>query len=323
MNLSLDTIRNGVSWQDVMAKLPRVPVASAISGLIVAALILMTPNPLFEAFIVKTGLPNLIDAAQPPLGAKARIVFALVAALAVTTGAWVALSIIVGRKRREHDVAEYRYRMSEETKPLRRSDAHPDAPYRRPIMAGDDLGAPLDLVNVVPDDYEEEEPLELSMADVIEDDAVVEEKAEPVAAAPEIGTEPEPFEEPVVGEKAGEPIFTIPLRSRESEPQAAQESVEKPVQEHAPEPVPEPVVAPDPVQAEAAPKPQPRDARAELAELVARLEAGLERRRARKAETAEAAGNVTPHPVAEPGNHRDAALREALDALQKLTAEGA
>ena len=51
MNMNLNAIRNGVSLPNMFAKLPRIPVASAVSGLIVAALILMTPNPWFEAFI--------------------------------------------------------------------------------------------------------------------------------------------------------------------------------------------------------------------------------------------------------------------------------
>ncbi|MBC2778421.1 hypothetical protein [Parasphingopyxis marina] len=351
MNLSLDTIRNGVSWPDVMAKLPKVPVASAISGLIVAALILMIPNPLFEAFIVRTGLPDIFSAAEPPLGARARIYLALIAALIVTTGAWIALSVVVGRKRRTPR-ADFGYHYdaeeAEEQPVRRRADFHPDAPYRRPIMAGDDLGAPLDLVDVVPEDFEEEEPLELSMADILEDEVPAAEEAEPEIAEPEPAPQPalepelesefaqapeadeeplaaDPVAEPVAEESDEEPIFTVPLRPRETEAAQAPEPTQ--------EPLAEPVVQPAPVQAEA--KPQPGDARAELAELVTRLEAGLERRRAHKGGTAQAASqtespatspatsNVTPHPVAEPGNDREAALREALDALQKLTAKGA
>jgi hypothetical protein len=337
MNFSLDTIRNGVSWPDVMAKLPKVPVASAISGLIVAALILMIPNPLFEAFIIRTGLPDILAAAEPPLGARARIYLALIAALIVTTGAWIALSIIVGRKRRaarpdfgyHYDAGD-----AEEQPVRRRADFHPDAPYRRPIMAGDDLGAPLDLVDVVPDDFQEEEPLELSMADVLEDEAPAVETAgpeitEPQPApqpefAPEVVKAPKPAEEPVPAEPVAEeaeeePIFAIPLRPRELE------TAKMPELEAEAEPGPTAKPAPAPARAEA--KPQTGNARSELAELVTRLEAGLVRRRAHKAGTTQAESraesNVTPHPVAEPGNDREAALREALDALQKLTAKGA
>ena len=38
---------------------------------------------------------------------------------------------------------------------LRRADAHPDAPPRRPIFAGSDLGTPLDLIDPLPADWTE------------------------------------------------------------------------------------------------------------------------------------------------------------------------
>lgn len=37
---------------------------------------------------------------------------------------------------------------------LRRADAHPDAPPRRPIFAGSDLGTPLDLIDPLPIDWQ-------------------------------------------------------------------------------------------------------------------------------------------------------------------------
>ncbi|MBC7986408.1 MAG: hypothetical protein H7X93_07015, partial [Sphingomonadaceae bacterium] len=68
------TSESGARMPSFMANLPKVALASAISGLIVAALILMTPNEIFEAIVVQTGLPGVLDAATPPLGARARIV---------------------------------------------------------------------------------------------------------------------------------------------------------------------------------------------------------------------------------------------------------
>ncbi|QLC26700.1 hypothetical protein HFP57_17760 [Parasphingopyxis algicola] len=319
--MNLDAIRNGVSLPDLAAKLPKIPTASAVSGLIVAALILMTPNPWFEAFIVETGLPGLVSAAEPPLGARARIVFALIAALIVTLGAWIALIAIVGRKLR----AGTRFAMPDEegedelsgrARSLRRADAHPDAPYRRPIMAEDDLGTPLDLVTVAPDDADEStddfDALDLGeVAEIVEDDPPTVAADEPVAATPEddtiAGTADPAEEEPA----ASEPVFEIPLPRRDRDDAVPSDTTI------------EPAVEPVPRAARATSSP---DARTELAELVARLEAGLERKKTvkerRNQAEARPAENVTPHPQARRADDHDAALRQALSALQQVAGKG-
>ena len=148
MKFSLEAIRDGATVPDLIRNLPKIPVASAISGLIVAALILLTPNSWFEAFVVESGLPAVISTAEPPLGARARIVFALAAALLVTVIAWGVLSATVGRKMRKQAEArgiaeDDEFDPDVRARALRRGDAHPDAPYRRPIMAADDLGTAL------------------------------------------------------------------------------------------------------------------------------------------------------------------------------------
>lgn len=311
MNVNLDAIRSGAPLKDMLGRLPKIPTASAVSGLIVAALILMTPNPWFEAFIVETGLPSVLGAAEPPLGARARIVFALVAALIVTSAAWLVLSFILNRKERDADSEDYAAEFGAADQPsgfragtLRRADAHPDAPYRRPIMAEDDLGAPLDLVDLAPPDTDsdesasDEEPLDLGeVAEVIAEDegAAENEQAEPAEAETDV-------EEAVPAEAAfevpeREPVFEIPLPSRDV------------------------AVEEDPAPTEPARFELPEDTRTELARLVDRLEAGLERKRAReRAAAAPKAENVTPHSQAEPSRDRDAALREALETLQQATA---
>ncbi|MEM8695545.1 MAG: hypothetical protein AAGE05_05935 [Pseudomonadota bacterium] len=313
MNISLDAIRNGGFLPDFLGKLPKIPVASAISGLVVAALILMTPNPWFEAFIVETGLPGILSAAEPPLGARARIVFALVAALIVTLVAWAALTVIVGRKMRGRaqplhaatEVDDLDTGETVRTPMLRRADAHPDAPYRRPIMAEDDLGTPLDLVDVQPAEpetpAEDGEALELGeVAQILEDDPVadtvedvtVEPPSEPLSA----GTPAEAIDRDGETTAAPEPVFEIPLPRRDhAEAEAPARPGARPV-----------------------PAAPPSDARIELAELVARLEAGMERKRERKTAASQAPDNVTAHPQAQPSDDRDAALREALSALQQV-----
>ncbi|MGP1352215.1 MAG: hypothetical protein ACTS1Z_02735 [Parasphingopyxis sp.] len=315
MNVNLDAIRSGAPLKDMLGRLPKIPTASAVSGLIVAALILMTPNPWFEAFILETGLPSVLGAAEPPLGARARIVFALVAALIVTSAAWLVLSFILNRKQRDADSEDYAAEFGETEEPsgfragtLRRADAHPDAPYRRPIMAEDDLGAPLDLVDLAPPETDadesasNEEPLDLGeVAEVLAEDGDAAENEQTEPADAETDSEPE-VAEPVSADAAfdvpePEPVFEIPLPSRDA------------------------AVEEDPAPVEPARFELPEDTRTELARLVDRLEAGLERKRAReRAAGAPKAENVTPHPQAEPSRDRDAALREALETLQQATA---
>ncbi|WP_299323569.1 hypothetical protein [Parasphingopyxis sp.] len=312
MNVNLDAIRSGTPLKELMGRLPKIPTASAVSGLIVAALILMTPNPWFEAFIVETGLPSVLGAAQPPLGARARIVFALVAALIVTSAAWVILSFILNRKQRAAAEADYHAEDFDETQErygsragaLRQADAHPDAPYRRPIMAEDDLGTPLDLVDIAPQDMSEaevaDEPLDLGAVAEI----VAEEK--PIATVEDVDTgDSEDFEAVETEAEAppAEPVFEVPLPRRD-----------------------------DPVAEEAAPAEKvdsftlPEDTRTELTKLVDRLEAGLERKKAReqhqRAETGDqVSGQATQRRETRPAADRDAALRDALDTLQQVAAK--
>lgn len=307
--MHLDAIRNGVSLPNMMAKLPKIPVASAVAGLIVAALILMTPNPWFEAFVVETGLPGIVAAAEPPLGARARIVFALIVALVITLAAWAVLTALLGRKSPKRADRRFDQAQSEadaESPRIRRADSHPDAPYRRPIMAGDEMGVPLELVTVAPDETDE-----LAGAPDIPE---CEDSAEEVAESLEVeGAAFPPEAEPVdAAADIPEPVFEISLPPRNS---AAETDVsEAQEQDEASAP---------PAAMDAAP-----DVRTEIADLVARLEAGLKRKQARKHGAPKGFAdavheNVTPHPQAEPqgqaGSDRDAALREALDALQKVS----
>lgn len=330
MNMNFDTIRNGIAMPNIFAQLPKIPVASAVSGLIVAALILMTPNPWFEAFIIETGLPNLLTPAEPPLGARARIVFALIAALIVTIGAWGVLTAILGRKSRTSSEEHYGYAEADEAhespRIRRRADSHPDAPYRRPIMAGDEMGVPLDLVTVAPeeDDGGEDAFDTLDLGEVAE---IVDMEPAFLESA-ESGAEPIAEEVPLTHADLSEadmepeseqvkPVFAISLPRRDGVTEDATDSV---------------IEADEPDEAIAAPtvSAEPSDGIAELADLVARLEAGLERKQAREQSAQKSFAdsgheNVTAHPQAEPkanpADNHDARLREALNALQKVSGQ--
>ena len=64
-----------------LEKIPFVPVAAALFGMVAGILVLATPGWLFEHGVVASGLPDIIAAAAPPLGHKAQIMAAIVTAL--------------------------------------------------------------------------------------------------------------------------------------------------------------------------------------------------------------------------------------------------
>lgn len=133
-----------------------VPVA-ALAALSVGFVIVSLPSDLLEQAVGATGIANVVAAAQPPLGGTARIALAIAAAAAVFALVYFLLRLIDRKpKVRDEDAAEdepvapRRRRIvetaEEEELPagprLRRWDAHPDAPSRRPIFAASDIGEP-------------------------------------------------------------------------------------------------------------------------------------------------------------------------------------
>jgi hypothetical protein len=116
------------------------PVA-ALAGLSVAFLAFAIPADLLAELVGSIGLDNVIPAAAPPLGAKARIGLGGAGAIAVFAVAFLVLRWLdrFGAKpRRAVDEA-----MADLEPPrLRRRDVHPDAPARAPLLATYDLGEP-------------------------------------------------------------------------------------------------------------------------------------------------------------------------------------
>lgn len=114
-----------------------VPILTMVAGVIVAAAAAGAPADLLSAVVEATGLPAILPAAAPPIGVTGRTLLALVIGLAVGSLGFIA-PLIAGFARR--DVPE------PDAPRLRRADAHPDAPARRPIRASEDLGPPLPMV---------------------------------------------------------------------------------------------------------------------------------------------------------------------------------
>ena len=123
--------------------LPIAPLgAIAVSILAIIACLAAPPSPL-DRLVLASGLPDWLPAAAPPLGRSARLLLALAAGAGTGAGAWAVLFLRVGKRRvaiapRARGLAE----PSEGVPIIRRADAHPDAPARRPIFAEQDLGEP-------------------------------------------------------------------------------------------------------------------------------------------------------------------------------------
>ncbi|WP_286165149.1 hypothetical protein [Arthrobacter sp. TPD3018] len=109
------------------------PVGGAVAALTVAVLFVALPATVLEDWVWRSGLPSLIGAAEPPLGATARAVLALAGGALAGAVAWSALFLLFG----PGGLLAPRAASSDGVPVLRRADAHPDAPARRPLSAAD------------------------------------------------------------------------------------------------------------------------------------------------------------------------------------------
>ena len=234
-----------------------------------------------------SGLADIFPPARPPLGFTARALFAVIVGVIAAGGSLLLLRLaerkpVAKRETTEADVPPAPIR-------LRRADAHPDAPPRRPLAARD-LGEPSEptaLLAPPPAQPEEPREEELVLAPEAEIPAfLVEQEPEPAeaeAVEAEI-VEPEPETSLVWPEPSAEPA---------PEPEIAEAPEPEPVAEAVPEPEEDPSIT----------------------KLMQRLEFGLARK--------ERAAPLDPTAVAAPGDdavgHR---LRSAIGDLQKLASRG-
>ena len=119
--------------------LPVAPLAATVIGVLTAVMFALVPTDLLESMVVDSGIASVLSAAEPPLGLTARLVLVLLCGGGIGLMAWFALfltfgarTIVIQRSRGERGSAPV----------LRRADAHPDAPARRPLFANTDLGTP-------------------------------------------------------------------------------------------------------------------------------------------------------------------------------------
>lgn len=147
------------------------------------------PADIFSGLVTGSGLPAVVPAAQPPLGDTARLAVVIAAAFATFLAVWLllrALNKVPAGRKSGRKVAE----VPNDPPRLRRADMHPDAPSRSPILAGRELGVPLDEMAV---DERGAEQVDLAEVENVDYEAEWErplpgfiEEAQPaVAAAPE------------------------------------------------------------------------------------------------------------------------------------------
>jgi len=153
-----------------------VPVAPLVaSGLaaVAAALFAFMPGSRLDSLALDSGIAALIPAAEPPLGFTARAVLMAIAAGGVGSIVWFGLYLLIGTRTvalfgRQDQGSTFHVPI------LRRADAHPDAPARRPLFANSDLGTPF---------LEVRAPVHLVIADDVEEAVYV--PAPPPSAEPE------------------------------------------------------------------------------------------------------------------------------------------
>lgn len=289
---------------------PRInlPLAALLGGAAAFAAFAM-PTYVFSGLVEWSGLPLIIDAAEPPLGATARFAFVAVAGIVAFAVGWIILAAVDRAEARRARRQASRVAARHAPPRIRRADAHPDAPSRRPIFAEQDFGA----VTIIPAARPEPEPES-------------EPETAPEAARPfpaflspdQSEAEPSPDDTLVLGAEHFAPAEAEDI----SEPQPIEEAEDTP-EYHAAEEAEE---TPEPQQAEeavaapedlphAAPEQQPDPAPASISSLMERLEGGLQSRSRHAPATPRPAKAFGKQGLSPDGGHR---LRSALTDLQKL-----
>lgn len=206
-----------------------VPLAPAIAMVLAALgalMFLLMPTAVLEDLVVDSGIASLVTAAQPPLGVTAHFAIAFLVALVVGGVSWFGLFLLIGTRM----VAIGRNARDDGVPILRRADAHPDAPPRRPVFANRDLGTP--FLEVTADT-----PPPMSAADAMAYvPPAVEERPIPADLDTPLATYRGPLDPPL-------PDFN-PLPIGRSEAPAAEPT---PIREPMPVAAPEPAFEPRPI----------------------------------------------------------------------------
>lgn len=330
------------------------PVALLL-GAAAALLVMLTPVGMLEELVLRSGLPGIFPAAEPPLGLRARIGFAGLAGM-IGFGAAYALMRAIDRASglfEDEETADDRAVAGTPPPPrVRRRDQHPDAPVRQPLSAARELGDPTGGVPAAttpepePEPQPEPDPAPAPVAerksagwtppwrrDRIEvDSADGGDRLQRIRGARPIVAHAEPPRS-VVMTKPATPDMPWP------EPEPAMPPVDTWPVEREPNDVPldepavptltaelvEPPLPPEPVAPTLAPAPLPPSGHESVADLLVRLERALARG-PRAVPTDQAPPPLAAEPPLPPEPERapvdaegmDARLRSALDNLKRF-----
>lgn len=185
-------------------------------GVLIAFLVLIVPGWRLENLVGQLGLAEILSAAQPPLGTKARLSLAIAAGIGAGAVTWAVAYLLWGsggllaRTKAVESTDDEDYVPS-----VRRSDRHPDAPPRRPLNAAE-LGAP-------PPPAVEDEPIERTLPDDLDQplaafdpEAILSAPRDPVRPPAPVAPEPMPL--PPMREPAPrEPGAALPMPDRQNE----------------------------------------------------------------------------------------------------------
>lgn len=269
---------------------PIAPAAAIAIGATIALGVLAMPIAILEGMAVDSGVAALFTAAQPPLGLTARLAAAFFAGLASGGLIWFALTLLVGKR----TIALQRRDGGDGVPVLRRADAHPDAPARRPVFAGRDLGTPFLEIKAEPA-------------------APIEDRDLPLDLDTPMATYLSPFDPPLAAPapmpivRLPEPAAAPPISTFDPAADAAPAPLSTPAPKDTPLPEPrfapheriETFVMPPANTDPAAPLPQ-----ATIHDLLERLERGVARRQ--------------PAPAPDPEPAGEPSLEDTLDALRAL-----
>jgi hypothetical protein len=139
-------IGNMMSVLKNASRLPLAPTMAGLFGLVAAILVMATPRALLWTVVSKTGINNVIPSAAPPLGMTAKLLLGSVAFIVVAALAFIIAKVIEKRmggtaRRRGFGADAKTTQQDAAVAPAAKSSAA-ETSRRRPIIAGQELGAP-------------------------------------------------------------------------------------------------------------------------------------------------------------------------------------
>ena len=307
---------NGNGFIDQAARraqaLPMARIVAAMLGAAAAFFALAMPPRIVSGLLGLTGMSVAV-------GMAGQLIFAILFAGLTAAAGWLAMTLLAGNTVPAPVVAApapprkrpIGAKSSDPAPTLRKGDAHPDAPARRPIFAKDDLGTPFDeivtdrrIIRGAPeaDFATPDAPVDLDSAVIAPPPAAEKPAAETSVVVAEAEA-PAVQATPVIDEPAAEEIAPVPA-------EAAAEIDESPAEIVDEQPI-------DPPAPRAGTRPAAPREDDSIATLMARFEGGLSR----------LGGGTLPPPdlssistLKRSGRNPDDALRDALEALQRMAA---